>query len=161
MKHTTVKEIVIGALGITLVFLATYLIKIPNGLQGYTNLGDGFILLFASFVNPFIAFFVGGVGSGLADVVGGYGVYFIPTLFIKGVEALLISYLVHKGKDRVRYVAYIVGSCMMILGYFLADAWINQSFELGLIGIPGNVIQASLGILVAILAYPLVHKQMK
>lgn len=67
----------------------------------------------------------------------------------------------HKGKECVRYIAYVVGSCVMIMGYFLADAWINQSFELGLVGIPGNMIQASLGILVAILAYPLVHKQMK
>ena len=75
MKTMKVNDIVTAALGIALVFLATWLLKVPNGIQGYFNLGDGFILLFASVLNPFLAFMVGGVGSALADLSGGYGMY--------------------------------------------------------------------------------------
>ncbi|MCB6567203.1 ECF transporter S component, partial [Desulfovibrio desulfuricans] len=60
MKAMDVKDIVTAALGIALVFLATWLFKVPNGIQGYFNLGDGFLLLFASVLNPFLAFMVGG-----------------------------------------------------------------------------------------------------
>ena len=48
MKTMKVNDIVTAALGIALVFLATWLLKVPNGIQGYFNLGDGFLLLFAS-----------------------------------------------------------------------------------------------------------------
>ncbi len=58
MDNKKVKELVLAALGIALVFLATYLIKVPNGIQGYFNLGDGFILLFSSLLNPFYAFLI-------------------------------------------------------------------------------------------------------
>ena len=93
MKAMDVKDIVTAALGIALVFLATWLFKVPNGIQGYFNLGDGFLLLFASVLNPFLAFMVGGVGSALADLSGGYGMYAIFTLLIKGC-LLYTSYLV-------------------------------------------------------------------
>ena len=105
MKTMKVNDIVTAALGIALVFLATWLLKVPNGIQGYFNLGDGFILLFASVLNPFLAFMVGGVGSALADITGGYGMYALFTLLIKGMEAVLVSWLVCRGRSSCRDVA--------------------------------------------------------
>lgn len=49
MKNNQIYRMVITALGMALVFIATMFIQIPNALDGYFNLGDGFILLFASF----------------------------------------------------------------------------------------------------------------
>lgn len=158
MKKCSVKDLVLGALGIALVFLATYLIKVPNGIQGYFNLGDGFILLFASILNPFLAFLVGGVGSALADVVGGYGIYFLPTLIIKGLEAVLVSYMITKISPKTKYIAYLLGSCIMVGGYFVADAFINESWQLSLTGIPSNMIQAGAGIVIACIALPIIQK---
>ena len=64
-------------------------------------------ILFSSLLNPFYAFLIGGIGSGLADIAGGYGIYFIPTLFIKGIEAVLVSLLLHKvTKPLLRYGIY-------------------------------------------------------
>ena len=48
-KYST-KEIVLTGLGIATVFVATMYIRIPNAISGYFNLGDGFILLFSSFL---------------------------------------------------------------------------------------------------------------
>ena len=72
MKNKQTYEIVLTGLGMALVFVATMFIKVPNALDGYFNLRDGFILLFASFLNPFESFLIGGLGSALADVAGGY-----------------------------------------------------------------------------------------
>lgn len=160
MKTFDVKQIVFGALGIALVFLATWLIKIPNSIQGYLNLGDGFILLFASVMHPCLAWLVGGVGSALADIVGGYGIYAIPTLLIKGTEAVLVSYMVYKGRTSLRYIAYALGGLLMCGGYFIADAIINQSWQLSLTGVPGNLLQAAFGYVIALIAFPLIQKRM-
>ena len=160
MKTMKVNDIVTAALGIALVFLATWLLKVPNGIQGYFNLGDGFLLLFASVLNPFLAFMVGGVGSALADITGGYGMYALFTLLIKGMEAVLVSWLVCRGRSSFRYVAYILGGLLMVGGYFLADAYINQSWQLSLTGIPGNLVQAAAGYVIALAAYPLLQKRM-
>ena len=123
MKTMKVNDIVTAALGIALVFLATWLLKVPNGIQGYFNLGDGFILLFASVLNPFLAFMVGGVGSALADITGGYGMYALFTLLIKGMEAVLVSWLVCRGRSSFRYVAYIPVS------YTHLDVYKRQDIE--------------------------------
>ena len=60
-KQIQTKEMVLTGLGMAIVFVATLYIKIPNALDGYFNLGDGFILLFASILDPFLAFLVGGL----------------------------------------------------------------------------------------------------
>lgn len=156
MKKITVKELILTALGIALVFLATFLLKIPNGLQGYIHSGDGFILLFSSILSPFSAFLIAGIGSAFADIAGGYAYFALFSLLIKGIEASLVSFLFQK--SRVRFLSYFAGSIIMIFGYFLTDAFINQSWQLALTGIPGNIIQAAIGILIAYLIYPIFIK---
>ena len=159
MKNKKLEETVVGALGIALVFLATYFIKIPNGLQGYFNLGDGFILLFSSFLNPLAAFLVGGVGSAMADAAGGYGIYILPTLLIKGTEAIVVSQIMRKiKKEPMRILPYLIGSLIMLIGYFLADSYINESWQLGVASVFANVVQAGAGMIIAYLAFPLMKK---
>ena len=84
MKKTiTIQDMVLTALGMALVFVATMYIKVPNALDGYFNLGDGFILLFASFLSPGLSFLAGGLGSALAGVAGGYAHFFFPPPLVK------------------------------------------------------------------------------
>ncbi|MEG0469262.1 MAG: ECF transporter S component [Longicatena sp.] len=161
MKNNNIKSIVISALGMALVFLATYLIKIPNGIQGYFNLGDGFIMLFASIINPWMAFLIGGIGSALADIAGGYAIYFIPTLFIKGLEGFLIAFIFQRIKTNLKYISYAIGALIMVSGYFLCDSFINNSWALGLSGIPANLLQGGVGIVIALLALPILKRNIK
>lgn len=155
-----VREVVMGALGITLVFLATYVLKIPNAMQGYVNLGDGFILLFATLLHPFFAFVVGGVGSALADAAGGYGMYVVFTLLIKGMEGLIVCLLLKQSVSRAkRLIVYSIASLFMVGGYFIADAFVNNSWQLSLTGVPGNLVQALAGIIIAYLAFPLIQRR--
>lgn len=158
-QKMNVQEMVIGALGIALVFLSTFFIKVPNGIQGYFNLGDGFIFIFASLVNPMVAFFIGGLGSALADVAGGYGIYFFFTLIIKGFEGYIVCLLLKKThKLSVNIFIYLMGSIIMVGGYFIADAFINESWQLSLTGVPANLLQALFGIIIAVIATPLIKK---
>lgn len=158
--HQDVQNIVIGALGISMVFLATFLIKIPNGIQGYFNLGDGFIFMFASMVSPLTAFLIGGVGSALADAAGGYGLYVVFTLVIKGCEGLFLAYTLKKVSSLPLKICLLgIASQIMVSGYFLADAYINQSWQLSLTGVPANILQAIVGMMIAISTIPLINKR--
>lgn len=158
-NQITTKDIVLTGLGIAIVFIATLFIKIPNTLDGYFNLGDGFILLFASFLNPFLAFLVGGLGSALADVAGGYAYYFIPTLIIKGLEAIVVSYFMTKYSKKAQLPAYIIGAFIMVFGYFLAKWYLKGSMAIALTGIPENIFQSVVGIVIALMVYPIIQKQ--
>lgn len=157
----SVNEIVITALGMALVFVATLFIKIPNPIDGYFNLGDGFIMLFASILNPFCAFLVGGLGSALADVAGGYAYYFIWTLLIKGIEAFLIAQLFHRFGPKYKAGYYALGSVVMVAGYFFAKWFLKGSAVIALSGIPENIVQSVVGIVIAFVAYPIVRRALE
>lgn len=159
-KYTT-SEMVLTALGMALVFVATLVIKIPNPIDGYFNLGDGFIMLFASILNPFYAFLVGGLGSALADVAGGYAYYFIWTLLIKGIEAFLISELFQRFGPKYRLGYYGLGSVVMVIGYFFAKWFLKGSAIIALGGIPENIVQSVVGIAIAMVALPLINKALE
>ena len=154
-KEYSTKDIVITGLGIAIVFVSTLFIHVPNGLAGYYNLGDGFILLFASFLNPFLSFVIGGLGSALADVAGGYAYYFIFTLIIKGLEGFVISYMIHKGSKKLRFLSYVIGIILMVIGYFFAKWYLKGSVLIAISSIPGNIMQGILSIVVAMAAYPI------
>lgn len=157
-KKLTTKDIVLTGLGIAVVFVATMFIKIPNALDGYFNLGDGFILIFASILNPFLAFLVGGLGSALADVAGGYAYYFIPTLLIKGLEAIVVSALMTKYGKKAQLPAYLLGATIMVVGYFLTKWYLKQSMAIALTGIPENIFQSGVGVVIAFIVYPIVSR---
>lgn len=155
-RQLTTNDIVLTGLGIAIVFIATLFIKIPNALDGYFNLGDGFILLFASILDPFLAFLVGGLGSALADVAGGYAYYFIPTLMIKGLEGIVVSYLLKKYGKKAQIPTYILGAVIMVVGYFLAKWYLKGSAAIALTGIPENIFQSGVGVVIALICYPIV-----
>ena len=69
-----------------LVFLFTYLIKVPTVL-GYIHLGDALVLLYAATGDP-LALVAGALGEGLADLAGGYYQYIPATVLIKALIAL-------------------------------------------------------------------------
>lgn len=158
MQNKKTYEIVLTGLGMALVFVATMFIKVPNALDGYFNLGDGFILLFASFLNPFESFLIGGLGSGLADVAGGYGYYFIFTLIIKGLEGMIVSLFMKSYTKAKQITSYVLGSAIMVFGYFIAKYILKQSWAMALAEIPANIVQGIAGIVIALVAYPMVKK---
>lgn len=158
------KNIVLAGLGMATVFVATMFIKIPNAIDGYFNLGDGFILLFASILNPFLSFMVGGVGSALADVAGGYAYYFFPTLIIKGLEAVVVSKIMMKYREsnandhKLQLLAYLLGAFIMVIGYFFTKWYMKGNVYVAAAGILENIFQAGAGVLIALVVFPIINK---
>lgn len=130
--------------------VATFIIRIPNPMGGYFNLGDVAVFAVALTFNPFVGSLAGGIGSAIADLIG-FPVFAIPTLIIKGLEALLASVISNKKSPVRDLLAVVVAGSEMIVGYFVVEYFILQ-WGLGgaLAEIPGNIVQIVVGGLIGV-----------
>ena len=88
-RNKTLKLAFIGIM-CALTTVVTWVLPIPMpATEGYINFGDAVIFLTALFAGPVPAMVVGGIGSMLADVIGGYMHWAGFTLLIKGLEGLI------------------------------------------------------------------------
>lgn len=105
----------------------TLVIQIPYpGTSGYFNLGDTMVMLGGLLLGPIGGFFVGGIGSAVADVASGYTFYAPITLIVKGFEGMAVGYLGSQAREHVRLnvrdvIAVFVGAVIMLTGYFIAQ----------------------------------------
>lgn len=158
-----INSVVRTALFIALTFIFT-LISVPNGLNGYTNFGDAIILVSTAFLGPVAAFFVGGVGSALADLSLGYFLYIPASFLIKGlipVIFILISKpLIKKirSKRAVKIFSALLAELFMVIGYYIFSALIFSSFTAPLISLPSDMIQAAIGITAYIIISEILEK---
>ena len=157
MKRENLRKLVLTALLTALVCVATLIIQIPSPMQGYLNLGDCFVLLSGWILGPWYGFFAGGVGSMLADLFAGYALYAPGTLIIKGfaalVAALLFAALSGRGEKYVwlwHLVSGTAGEIVMVAGYFGYTALLMGRGIAAAASIPGNIVQAAVGIAVSV-----------
>ena len=137
----TLKKLVMAALFAALACVATMSIKIPTpGTSGYIHPGDAIVILAGVVLGPAWGFLAGGIGSAMADLLGGYFVYVPITFVIKGLVSLCSALLYRKvGKNsKSRYTAVILGGVADIIlvagGYCLCEYFIyrGRGFPRGL-----------------------------
>ncbi len=154
MKIKKIHKISLCAMFTALVFVATYLIAIPMPAVGYVNLGDAFIVLSAIILGPIYGAACGGIGSMLADILLGYGIYAPATLVIKALMAIA-CYLVYKSALSILKRPFclalgaIVAELVMALGYFLFEGIFIVGFLGALLNISFNLIQGLISIIVS------------
>ncbi len=177
----TVRRLTMAALMIALMTLATLIIRIPNpATQGYINLGDAMLFTIALVFGWRIGGIAGGVGSALADALGGYFIWAPWTLVIKGIEGILVGMIAwwgvldrrdarNSGDDQVgrdaesalaapggRHPGRIAAFAAVLVG----SAWMVTGYYLAgsvlfggiaaLTEIPGNLVQAGVAVVVAL-----------
>ena len=145
MRDEKVKQLAIGGLLSALVLLATYLIKLPVPVtNGYVHLGDGVIFLSAMLMGNFAAL-IAGVGSALADLLGGYFHYIAPTFVIKAVMGLMAAKLTRSGSQLRNFFVFCGAELFMVAGYFVFEGFFyNWAAAAG--GIAPNLLQGAAGV---------------
>lgn len=155
--HSRGRALVLTGLFAALACVATLVIRVPSPTGGYMNLGDTVVLLGAYLLGPLYGAAAGGVGSALADLLGGYPLYAPATLVIKAVMALAAGGLYKVARRRGApgtVLCGLMGELPMVAGYWLFDAVLlrggGQAFALSLagaaVGIPSNLVQAAFGV---------------
>jgi len=161
-----VKELAMVALFMALVAVATMIVRVPiPQTNGYMNLGDSMVLLSGIFFGPGLGFMAGGIGSALADIFGGYYQWAPWTLFIKGMEALIMGLSVKYLKIGTQKVSlmvivfFIVSTAWMVFGYYVTEVFMYDQ-KAALAEVPANILQAGGSVVLATLLLPLFSRIM-
>ena len=159
--NSNLKKLLMTALFAALACVATMSIRIPTpGTNGYIHPGDAVVILSGIILGPVWGMLAGGIGSALADLIGGYFIYVPITLVIKGLIALIAGVVYQKiGKtSKTRYTAVILGGVTDIIlvagGYFLCESFMYGAAGAAA-GIPANIIQGIGGLIIACVLYPI------
>lgn len=162
------KQLTTIAMFVALVTVATVVIAIPAPAGGFLNVGDTVVLIAAACLGPIGGMVAGGLGSCIADLILGYGMYAPFTLVIKGLEGLICGGLIllydrTLGKRFKNYIAQVIaGVIAMIIAaltmsslYCIADG-ILYGWGAAIVNAPVNLLQGAIGIVAgSIIVYAL------
>ena len=167
MKSISTKKLVLAAAFAALCCVATMAIRIPTpGTGGYIHPGDAVVILSGIFLDPATALLAAGIGSCLADLLGGYFIYVPITFAIKGLAAFLGSILYRRMAAGGHSLHTAVALCGLIDVVLVAGGYcFFETFLYGAAGafasVPANIVQGASGLLIAWLLYPLLHRPME
>lgn len=160
-NHTNLKQTVMTALFAALACVATMSIRIPPpGTGGYIHPGDAIVILSGVILGPVWGLLAAGIGSAMADLLGGYFIYVPITFAVKGLIAFIAGMIYHRlGKtSKTQYTAVILGGITDIIlvagGYFLCEIPL-YGVSAAAASIPANLIQGLGGLIIAFVLYPL------
>ena len=139
------KEMTLAAVMSALVFIATFVPKVPIPL-GYAHLGDATIFLAVIFCGRRIAIISAVVGSALADLLSGFPIWILPTIIIKA--AMAETFVKLKGRNFL--IAIITASLVMTAGYTIFGAILYNSLAAGLASTPGLLLKSVVNIIVTV-----------
>lgn len=155
-------KLVLTALMTALVLMATYIVKIPTpATEGYVHLGDAAIFLSVLILGKKYGALASGLGSALADMLGGYSHWIAWTFIIKGIMAYImgvfIEAMIKRGKDNLKVfgvpvieiLGMTIAGIFMALGYAAASAIMKGNLMIGILGIPANLLQFFVGLVLA------------
>ena len=160
-KQFQLKKLILAALFAALACAATLSVRIPTpGTNGYIHPGDAIVILSGIFLGPQLGFLAAGIGSALADFLGGYFIYMPATFLIKGLVALSAAVFAAqiRKKGGHLYRAVLLGGVADIVlvagGYFLLECLLYGAGAAAL-SVPANLVQGAGGLVISAVLYPL------
>jgi len=164
MKHTAshkhIKLICISAMFAALVFVATFLVKVPLPV-GYVHIGDGIVFLASALLPLPYAMVASAVGVGLADLCAGYAIYIPITVIIRILTVLFFS----RKKQMLSWhniIALAAAIVLCAVGYWAFEAiFVYESGIAALAGLPFNIAQSALGAIIYIVVSKAAGKWLK
>lgn len=145
VKKLSIHGLLLGILIICTVFLR---IPVPT-FKLYFNLGEAVIYLTALLYGKTSAALIGGIGSALADIIGGYPIWAPISLLIKGLEGYVVGLAAEKSSP---IVSIALGAFIMIIGYAITA---GIMFGVGAVPIElaGDIVQVTAGAILSLILY--------
>lgn len=116
------KALVMTALMAALVFIATYLVKIPNpATGGYSHLGDCMIFLAVVMLGRKYGPVAAGIGGALSDLLAGAAMWVVPTFIIKYIMAFIMGTIIKGNPEsrKLQLAGSVIGGLFQIAAYTL------------------------------------------
>jgi uncharacterized membrane protein len=151
-KPLNPRAVALTAIMTAIVLVLTSLIRVPTPAKGYAHLGDTGVFFSAFALGPWVGAAAGGLGTALADILGGYPQWAVFSLLIHGFQGWIAGWLVRRVAGLAGLIsAAVVGGLIVVAGYFLAG-WVLVGIGDAVAEIVPNILQVSIG---AALAIPL------
>ncbi|MBQ6555387.1 MAG: ECF transporter S component [Firmicutes bacterium] len=166
--NKNVLKLVLSAVTIALIFVATIFIQIPL-VNGYANAGDSVVVITGIILGPFWGAMAAGIGSALADLVLGYSIYIPATLVIKAFMGFLVGWVYKKANTQdnkkrliiMITVTIIIAELIMTAGYLLFESIIYSSFATAMLALGGNALQGLVNAVISVTVFNVFEKQFK
>ena len=144
-KETNLNYILVIVLA-GVVAALTLMVRIPTpATGGYLNLGDMGVIFCGLFLRRYWGALAGGLGSALADLVGGFFIFAPITFIAKGLEALIATKVGRVSERRPWWL--IFAALAMVAVYFSAEVFLpGMGWSAAISALPFNLIQGLLGI---------------
>lgn len=150
-RRATPAMIALIALLIALTTVFTLLVRIPTPARGYINLSDVAVTFSSLLFGPWVGAIAGGVGTALADLLGGFPFFAPLSLVAHGLEGFLIGYLGWRRRSvAALLLAWLVGTAAMVACYFVGEGLFYTGWPPALAELPLNVLQGVAGAVVGI-----------
>ena len=160
MNKFSVKKLTMAGVMAALVFVMTYVPKVPVPVTGgYVHLGDGAIFLSVLLLGP-LGIPAAAIGSGLSDLLGGYMVYVLPTMLIKGLVALIAWKIWKEGSWLRAVIAFVLAEIAMVAGYFAFEAFMYGAAA-AWAAVGPNGIQGIAGVVLGLVCHALYSRMKK
>ena len=148
MKDKKIREVAITALMAALIFIATFLIKIPNpATGGYSHMGDCMIFLAVVLLGRKNGSLAASIGGALSDLLAGAPVWILPTLIIKYIMAFIMGTIIKAQPEskKLQITGAAVGGLFQIVAYTLVKILL-WGFTTALLSVPNISIQTLVGV---------------
>ena len=156
-------RIVLAGLMAALTCVATMIIRIPT-IKGYVHIGDCMVIASGIILGPVLGGLAAGIGSMLADLLGGYYVFSVATFVIKFLAALaagLTFNFVKKVSKKYNLPAVIAAGfaseIIVVLGYFVFEIF-YEGMAAAITEILPNCVQGGTGLILAAVLSPTLLK---
>lgn len=144
VSNKTYNMVMTGLL-MCLVTLATMLFKVPI-LQGYIHLGNSMMIMSVMILGKRNGAIASGIGTALADILGGFAIWSPWSLAIGALTALTVGFFAEKEK---KPIGFFLGCLIIVIGYYIAEVVIYGNLMAPLAGVPWNIGQFVVGALIA------------
>ena len=155
-KKDNTKTLAISSMLAALIFVFTYLIRIPIPVlqQGgaYVNIGDCLIYCAGMLVSAPWAAAAAGIGSTMADLAAAVPIYMPATFVIKGLMGFVCATLMKDSKLSRFILVSALGGAIMVAGYGLFELFVF-GWSYAVTSVPFNIIQWIAGVAGALALY--------
>ncbi|MGQ9501836.1 MAG: ECF transporter S component [Anaerolineae bacterium] len=137
----------------------TLAVRIPFApTRGYFTLADVGVYFAGFAFGPAIGFITAGLGTGLADVLGGYAHFAVWSFLIHGFQGLLAGLLGWRRGMVGMLAGWLIGAVVMVGGYFIVEYFLYGFGPAAAEALTINLPQVAIGGIVGVLLVQAVHR---
>lgn len=148
MRNDKTRDVAYTALLAALIFVATYIVKIPNpATGGYSHIGDCMVFLAVVMLGRRNGGIAAAIGGALSDLLSGAAAWVLPTLIIKFLVAFIMGTIINDDpmNSKRQLAGAAAGGVFQIIAYTIVKIVLIGTGP-ALLSIPNVTIQTTVGI---------------